>query len=81
MRALSEAVRSGAWKGHTGGRITDVVNIGIGGRDLGPVMVTEALRPLATVVIGGLLTSTLLTLLVLPAIYAWLGKRRREVGG
>ena len=45
VRALSDAVRSGAWKGHTGSRITDVVNIGIGGSDLGPVMVTEALRP------------------------------------
>ena len=45
MRELSERVRSGAWKGHTGRRITDVVNIGIGGSDLGPVMVTEALRP------------------------------------
>lgn len=45
MRELSERVRSGAWKGHTGKRISDVVNIGIGGSDLGPVMVTEALRP------------------------------------
>ncbi|HOU90812.1 MAG TPA: glucose-6-phosphate isomerase [Polyangiaceae bacterium] len=45
MRELSEAVRSGAWKGHTGQAITDIVNIGIGGSDLGPVMVTEALRP------------------------------------
>jgi len=38
-------VRSGQWKGHTGKPITDIVNIGIGGSDLGPVMVTEALRP------------------------------------
>ena len=45
MRTLSDAVRGGAWRGHTGERITDVVNIGIGGSDLGPVMVTEALRP------------------------------------
>jgi glucose-6-phosphate isomerase len=45
MRAFSEAVRSGAWRGATGERITDVVNIGIGGSDLGPVMVTEALKP------------------------------------
>jgi glucose-6-phosphate isomerase len=45
MESFSEAVRSGAWKGHTGKAITDVVNIGIGGSDLGPVMVTEALRP------------------------------------
>ena len=45
MRAFSEAVRSGAWTGATGERITDVVNIGIGGSDLGPVMVTEALKP------------------------------------
>ncbi|KAJ2708932.1 glucose-6-phosphate isomerase, partial [Coemansia spiralis] len=44
MREFSEAVRSGAWKGYTGERITDVVNIGIGGSDLGPVMVTEALK-------------------------------------
>jgi glucose-6-phosphate isomerase len=45
MRTFTEAVRSGAHKGHTGKRITDFVNIGIGGSDLGPVMVTEALRP------------------------------------
>ncbi len=44
MRQFSEAVRSGEWKGHTGKRILDVVNIGIGGSDLGPVMVTEALK-------------------------------------
>ena len=45
MREFSDAVRSGAWRGHTGKQITDLVNIGIGGSDLGPVMVTEALRP------------------------------------
>ena len=45
MRRFSHAVRNGEWTGHTGERITDVVNIGIGGSDLGPVMVTEALRP------------------------------------
>jgi len=45
MRTFSEAVRSGAHVGHTGKRITDIVNIGIGGSDLGPVMVTEALKP------------------------------------
>jgi glucose-6-phosphate isomerase len=47
MRAFTTAVRSGAWTGYTGKRITDVVNIGIGGSDLGPVMVTEALKPYA----------------------------------
>ena len=45
MRSFSERVREGAWKGFTGKPITDIVNIGIGGSDLGPVMVTEALRP------------------------------------
>ena len=45
MRCFTEDVRSGAWKGYMGERITDIVNIGIGGSDLGPVMVTEALRP------------------------------------
>ena len=40
-------VISGAWKGYTGKAITDVVNIGIGGSDLGPLMVTEALKPFA----------------------------------
>jgi glucose-6-phosphate isomerase len=45
MRAFTESVRNGEWKGYTGKAITDVVNIGIGGSDLGPVMVTEALRP------------------------------------
>ena len=45
MRAFTERVRSGKWLGHSGKSITDIVNIGIGGSDLGPVMVTEALRP------------------------------------
>jgi glucose-6-phosphate isomerase len=45
MRAFTDSVRSGAWKGFTGKRITDIVNIGIGGSDLGPVMATEALKP------------------------------------
>jgi glucose-6-phosphate isomerase len=45
MRDFTERVRSGAWRGHTDETITDLVNIGIGGSDLGPVMVTEALRP------------------------------------
>jgi len=44
METFSEAVISGTWKGYTGKAITDVVNIGIGGSDLGPVMVTEALK-------------------------------------
>ena len=44
MRRFTDAVRSGAWKGWTGKRITDVVNIGIGGSDLGPVMACEALK-------------------------------------
>ncbi|HEY2336387.1 MAG TPA: glucose-6-phosphate isomerase [Burkholderiales bacterium] len=44
MAAFSEQVRSGAWLGHTGKRIRNVVNIGIGGSDLGPVMAYEALR-------------------------------------
>ncbi len=45
MRSFANSVRDGTWTGHTGRPITDVVNIGIGGSDLGPVMVTEALRP------------------------------------
>ncbi len=44
MSVFAERVRSGAWKGHTGKRIRNVVNIGIGGSDLGPVMAYEALR-------------------------------------
>ena len=44
MKTFSEAIISGSWKGYTGKAITDVVNIGIGGSDLGPVMVTEALK-------------------------------------
>ena len=44
MKAFSEKVISGEWKGFSGKEITDVVNIGIGGSDLGPVMVTEALK-------------------------------------
>jgi glucose-6-phosphate isomerase len=44
MAAFSNRVRSGAWKGHTGKRIRNLVNIGIGGSDLGPVMAYEALK-------------------------------------
>jgi glucose-6-phosphate isomerase len=44
MAAFAERIRSGAWKGHTGKSIKNVVNIGIGGSDLGPVMAYEALR-------------------------------------
>jgi glucose-6-phosphate isomerase len=47
MRRFTDAIRSGQWNGFTGKPITDVVNIGIGGSDLGPVMVTEALKPYA----------------------------------
>jgi glucose-6-phosphate isomerase len=47
MRKFSDKIISGAWKGYTGKRISDIVNIGIGGSDLGPVMVTESLRPYA----------------------------------
>ncbi|MDP1996410.1 MAG: glucose-6-phosphate isomerase, partial [Gallionella sp.] len=45
MRRFSEAVRSGEHRGHTGKQISDIVNIGIGGSDLGPLMVCEALKP------------------------------------
>jgi glucose-6-phosphate isomerase len=45
MKVFSEKVISGEWKGYSGKPITDIVNIGIGGSDLGPLMVTEALRP------------------------------------
>lgn len=47
MRGFTEQVISGQWKGYTGKPITDVINIGIGGSDLGPYMVTEALKPYA----------------------------------
>jgi glucose-6-phosphate isomerase len=47
MRSFSDKVRNGSWLGYTGKRITDIVNIGIGGSDLGPVMVCEALKPYA----------------------------------
>lgn len=45
MRAFSERVRSGSWRGYSGRAISDVVNIGIGGSDLGPKMVVHALKP------------------------------------
>ena len=47
MEKFCKTVISSAWKGYTGKAITDIVNIGIGGSDLGPVMVTEALKPYA----------------------------------
>jgi len=45
IKSFSDRLLSGTWKGHSGKAITDIVNIGIGGSDLGPLMVTEALRP------------------------------------
>ncbi|MEP7229862.1 MAG: glucose-6-phosphate isomerase [Ginsengibacter sp.] len=45
MKTFSEKIHSGVWKGYSGKKIKYIVNIGIGGSDLGPVMVTEALRP------------------------------------
>ncbi len=45
MFDFADSVRSGAWTGYTGKRITDIINIGIGGSDLGPVMACEALKP------------------------------------
>jgi glucose-6-phosphate isomerase len=48
MKSFSERIISGDWKGYTGKAITDIVNIGIGGSDLGPYMVTEALAPYKT---------------------------------
>ncbi len=45
IEVFSDKVISGEWKGYTGKPVSDIVNIGIGGSDLGPVMVTEALRP------------------------------------
>ena len=47
INIFSGQITSGEWKGYTGKKITEIVNIGIGGSDLGPVMVTEALRPYA----------------------------------
>ena len=47
MRAFSQKIGSGEWQGFTGRKISDIVNIGIGGSDLGPLMVTECLRPYA----------------------------------
>ncbi len=47
MKSFADRIGSGEWKGYTGKAITDIVNIGIGGSDLGPVMVTEALKPYA----------------------------------
>jgi len=45
IKSFSEKIISGEWKGYSGKALTDIVNIGIGGSDLGPLMVTEALRP------------------------------------
>jgi glucose-6-phosphate isomerase len=47
MRGFTDSVRDGVWRGYTGQAITDIVNIGIGGSDLGPKMVCEALKPYA----------------------------------
>jgi glucose-6-phosphate isomerase len=50
MREFVQRVRSGEWKGYTNKSITDVINIGIGGSDLGPLMVTEALKPYGIII-------------------------------
>jgi len=47
MKSFADKITSGQWHGYTGKPVTDIVNIGIGGSDLGPVMVTEALKPYA----------------------------------
>jgi glucose-6-phosphate isomerase len=47
MKSFADSIISGDWKGYTGKKVTDIVNIGIGGSDLGPVMVTECLKPYA----------------------------------
>jgi len=47
MKIFSDRLNTGDWKGYTGKKITDIVNIGIGGSDLGPAMVTQALKPYA----------------------------------
>ena len=47
MNTFANSLISGDWKGYTGKKVTDIVNIGIGGSDLGPVMVTECLKPYA----------------------------------
>ena len=57
MRDFASALRSGAWLGYTGHTIKTVVNIGIGGSDLGPAMATKALRPYATAGIEGIFVS------------------------
>src|SRR5208337_2425125 len=44
MAKFSDRIRNGEWKGHTGKRIRNVINVGIGGSDLGPVMAYEALK-------------------------------------
>ena len=66
MKSFSERIISGEWKGYTGKAITDVVNIGIGGSDLGPLMVTEARRP----------TKTILLCILSPMSMAHISRRR-----
>jgi len=48
MEDFSGSIISGEWRGYSGKEITDIINIGIGGSDLGPAMVTEALRPIGS---------------------------------
>jgi glucose-6-phosphate isomerase len=48
MKEFTNQVVGGEWKGYTGKKMTDIVNIGIGGSDLGPLMVSEALKPYST---------------------------------
>ncbi|WP_314505113.1 glucose-6-phosphate isomerase [uncultured Microbacterium sp.] len=59
MSAFADRVRSGEWRGVTGKKVTHVVNIGIGGSDLGPVMIYEALKPYADAGIRALFVSNI----------------------
>ena len=59
VSAFAERVRSGEWRGVTGKKVTHVVNIGIGGSDLGPVMIYEALKPYADAGIEALFVSNI----------------------
>jgi glucose-6-phosphate isomerase len=55
MTAFSNRLRSGEWKGHTGKRIRNVINMGIGGSDLGPFMAYEALKHYSETMLGAFL--------------------------
>ena len=76
MKQFSDAIRDGSWTGYSGKRITDVVNIGIGGSDLGPVMATEGSSLIPNAIFMCILFRTSMGLISPRLCVSWIRRRR-----